>query len=344
MIQFFHGEDTFTITSDLLDIKKKFSKKYSTSAVEELHIGTGAADNDLRRRLQEVFESQGLFAKEKLVIIKDLLSRLDDLPQTQEYFFRVLENPPQHSEIIIFETEAFDKRQKAYRKLVKFAKVQEYAVPKGDELLAWMEKYLKAQGYEIEKPALIELAYRLNEETSLWQVAGELEKLKLFVAPAKRIGAPDVKLVTSQNFGYDVFALTNAVADGKVAEAIKLLGRMVSDAGAQQKTQLLQILGALASQIHSLLLVKSISDRPQDIAKKLGWKEGRVWINSKLAAKFSRAKLKQMLADLKAIDLRLKTSDEPMNLLLTLFIQKARPLPSPLARGGVRGEVELQPA
>jgi DNA polymerase III delta subunit len=94
--------------------------------------------------------------------------------------------------------------------------------------------------------------------------------------------------------------------------------------GAQEKTLAIQINGALASQIHSLLLIKNVKGSAQEMAKILDWKEGRVWINLKLAKKFTTEKLKKMLWDLKQIDLRAKTSDEPINLLLSLFIQKAK--------------------
>ena len=79
--------------------------------------------------------------------------------------------------------------------------------------------------------------------------------------------------------------------------------------------------------MQAFLLVQSFqNESPSRIAATLGWKEGRVWINQKLAGKFAGKILVGMLRDLQAIDRRLKTSEEPPKLLLTLFLQKASPL------------------
>ncbi len=47
-------------------------------------------------------------------------------------------------------------------------------------------------------------------------------------------------------------------------------------------------------------------------------------IVSKLAKQFTQEKLIRFLADLQAIDLRLKTTEEPPKLLLSLFLQKLK--------------------
>ena len=144
----------------------------------------------------------------------------------------------------------------------------------------------------------------------------------LLRAGEKIIQAADVRQLVSPNISQNVFALTNLFAEGKSVEAQRLLDDLLG-AGQQTelKTQTIQMIGALASQIRSLLLVKDLeNETPSKIAEALGWKEGRVWINSKLAKKFSKDKLASLLKDLRAMDLRLKSSEEPPKLLLSLFL------------------------
>ena len=198
-------------------------------------------------------------------------------------------------------------------------------MPVGAGLSSWIKKYLQTHGFSLDEAALSELGGRFGEEYDLWQIVSELEKLMLYCAAEKHISQASVRRTVSVNLNYDVFALTNALAEGKDKEAIAVLDHLMEEGGAQ-KSQAIQIIGALSSQLHSFLAVKNLTGNPEEKAEALGWKPGRVWINEKLAKKFATPKLKQLLFDLKQIDLRAKTSDEPIQLLLTLFIQKASPV------------------
>ena len=141
-----------------------------------------------------------------------------------------------------------------------------------------------------------------------------------------KIAFADVRDLVMPNISQNVFQLTNLFAEGRGREAVSLLEKMMSAPQASDlKSQTIQIIGGLASQIRSLLLVKDLErETPSKIAEILSWKEGRVWINSKLAKKFTKEKLLGLMRDLRALDLRLKTSEEPPKLLLSLFLQKAK--------------------
>lgn len=355
MIQFLYGEDTFTLALELRKLKASFLQKHKAAAVEEINITDDIADRDLRIKLHEVLEAQGLFAKEKLIIFRDVLDKIGQYSLSQEYLLGPSLTPPHEGgeeggrevTVVFVQQEKFDKRSKFFKFLQKSAKAKEFALPREDKLKSWIREQLGTKGFEIEPSALAELTGRFGEPYSLWQVTSELEKLMLYSNIEKKIGQNEVKDIIAPNLNYDVFSLTNAIAEGQATEAVKILEELVEEGTTQQKTQIIQIIGALASQIHSLLLVKNVSGSPQEIAKILGWKEGRVFINTRLAKKFTTEKLKKLLSDLKQIDLRAKTSDEPIKLLLTLFIQKARPASSSPGEGrmSVRtGEVELKSA
>ncbi|MDP3762632.1 MAG: hypothetical protein Q8Q97_00975, partial [bacterium] len=244
-------------------------------------------------------------------------------------------------DIIFEQTEKFDRRLKFFKNLQKQATAREFVVPQGRELGIWTENYLQKAGFTIGRDALAEFVRRMsgeNEEENLydlWQVSSELEKLMLLKSPSPGVGRvgersliqiEDVKIVVKSNITQNIFALTNLFAEGRSSEAQKLLEQLLGSGPASElKTQTIQIIGGLASQIRSLLLVKDLGrETPAKIAEKLGWKEGRVWINSKLARNFTASKLASLLRDLRALDLRLKTSEEPPKLLLSLFLQKAR--------------------
>ncbi|MDZ4244105.1 MAG: DNA polymerase III subunit delta, partial [Candidatus Doudnabacteria bacterium] len=195
-------------------------------------------------------------------------------------------------------------------------------------LETWIKNRLEKQRVKMEKSAIakfLDLLQTDDEEEiyNLWQIVSELEKLILY-SGGKNIAEGDVTKLVAPNISQNVFALTNLFAEGDSAQAIALLDDLVGRGQiAEERNQSIAIVGALASQIRSLLLVKDLEDQgPAEIAKILDWKEGRVWINLKLAKKFTKAILVKSLEDLRAIDFRLKTSEEPPKLLLSLFIQK----------------------
>ena len=346
MIQLLYGEDTYSLS---LEIKKQKSK---FSFVEELAIGD-LTDAQLKSRLVEILQSQGLFAAAKLVILKNFLTNIADYEQSAEYLLEFCGKPVSGTEVIFFQEEKADKRLKFFKALSKLANARELTIPVGNELQSWIENYLSDKGFKMENAAVTEFVSLLGQDEDerlfdLWQVAAELEKLMLLKSSPysheshythsnqgvegplrsregearekeeeRVIKVSDVKSVVKPNASQNIFRITNMFAEGNVAGAVRALEEI------DEAPQL--IIGGLASQLRSLLLVKALEgESSAKIAARLGWKEGRVWINNKLAQRFSKEKLVKLLADLKALDLRLKTSEEPPKLLLALFIQKAK--------------------
>lgn len=293
--------------------------------VEELELSSETDDSNLRSKLQEFLEGQGLFSLKKLVVLRNCLNQIHKFPGAQAYLEEALPKLDAKTTVAFVQTESTDKRLRFFKKLQGVAKVTEFITPTGKALETWIINWLKKEDWKIENEALADFSSRLGEGYTLWQVETELRKLLLASFESKLITADLVRKVVVRNTNQNIFDLTNLVAEGKIAAAVRLLEEIVSSAAISEvKPQIIQIVGALASQLRSLLLVKELEDHePREIAKILGWKEGRVWINSKLAKKFEREKLIRLLQDLKAIDFRLKTSEEPPKLLLTLFFQKA---------------------
>ncbi len=326
MIYLFYGDDTLTLLQELWTLKEKFIQKHSRQAVEELAIDAQTTDGGLRAALQGLLENPSLFALKKLVVLRDFLNELHDYPAAEAYLLTALGKLGSAVTVVFSQLQPVDRRLRFFKKLWGLATTKEFTVPSEKALETWIKNRLKKDGYEIEKPALQELLAALGAEFEMWQVEGELQKLMFYRQNDKTIKLPEVKELVSRNISASVFDLTNLVAEGKIPAAVALLEQMIATAPAtDSKDRIIQIVGALASQIRSLLLVKDLEREHQsaEIAKILDWQAGRVWINLKLAAKFNKEKLIQLLLDLKAIDFRLKTSEEPPKLLLTLFFQKA---------------------
>ncbi len=325
MVYFFYGDDTLTLLREVAHLRQTFLAKSHPQGTEEFELSGDMEDSALRSRFQELLESQGLFAREKFVVLRNLVEELADFPQSQEYLLETLPALPKTTMVVFLDTDQPDARLKFFKKLSKLAETREFVLPTLQELPKWVEKRLDAEGLRIETTALQKFLQFLGLEPTLWRVESELQKLKLFVSPRKSISADDVEVVVTPSFNQTVFSLTDSFASGDVRGSVVFLERLLMGGTASDtKTQTIQIVGALAAQLRSLLLVKDLEDRHTagEIAQILSWKEGRVWINQKLSKKFTGDRLQKMLRDLKAIDLRLKTSEESPKLLLSLFLQK----------------------
>ncbi len=326
MILLYYGQDTWSLNLELKKLKEKFLTSHPEGAIEEIVCDPQLTDELLRQLLQQTLLNLGLFSKNKFVLIRGILEEISNLKNSEAFLSDNLEKLGKNITVLFLEPGVFDKRLKLFKKLQKIATLKEFIVPQDKALVAWIQKRVADMDCEIAPEACGELISRLGEQVTLWQIENELQKLMLFARESKTITADQVRELVATSVIYDVFALTNLVAEGNVAKAVAVLERMVTGANPlEQKTQIVQIIGALASQMRSLLLVKSLEGQSTtQIAKTLGWKDGRVYINLKLSAKFSEQKLIQSLKDLKAIDFRLKTSEEPPKLLLSLFLHKAK--------------------
>lgn len=326
MIYFFYGDDSFSLLAALKSHQEKFLEKNPRGTIRQQEFTP-----DLRQ-LREVIASQGLFASGKLVILRDFVNELNKYPAMEEYLSEIITG--ESSVEIIFAESAVDRRLRFFKKLVKAAQSKQFSIPEGKALQEWIRSELARRGMSIEPAAMAKLLQNLGEDYDLWQVKNELDKLILYKSPSALsplvpsddgiggdeegvITVSDIQKVASRNLTKNVFALTDSVGRGDLSAALKVFQELDGEP--------VQVVGALAAQIRSLLLVKGLEQNSSaEIAKILGWKEGRVWINLKLAKNFSRAKLVGLLSDLRAIDRRLKSSEEPPKLLLTLFLQKAK--------------------
>jgi DNA polymerase III delta subunit len=282
--------------------------------------------------LREHLESQGLFSSAAFLTVRNLARQAKQYPKSAEFVLELAKKKqlPEDVWLVLVEEQGVDKRTVFYKQLSKLAHAREFALPAGPELKRWIGTRLRKQGFAIEEPALVKFCELMgaNQEEQLfdlWQVDSELTKLMLYKLKEKEIVLEDVSRLVRANVSQNIFNLTNLFAEGRGGEAVCLFERMIG-AGRESdlKSRAIQLIGALASQVRSLLLIKSVTGSKDEIAEQLSWKPGRVWIMTKLAGKFEAEKLRAMLADLQAIDLRLKSSEESPKLLLELFLHKAK--------------------
>jgi DNA polymerase III subunit delta len=93
------------------------------------------------------------------------------------------------------------------------------------DLKRWLERKVAAAGYEAAPGAIETLVEIVGEDLQLLE--SEVEKQLLYCLESKLLTVQSVQEMALQGRRYDVFALSNAMAEGKTGEALRVLDRIL---------------------------------------------------------------------------------------------------------------------
>ena len=212
MIYLLLGQDSFG--------KKEFIEQLRSKNKAELLVLLSPDILEIERAANE----QNLFAAKKIIIISDLLDKVD--------FAQLLEKIKNSKEDIVFQQESLDKRKTETKKILadKNLNVFEFEIPSGVELVAWVRQKSQQIDLKFEPDALNVFLERIGANQGgfgepaydLWQVNSELQKLKIFAAE-KPVNAEDIRQLVAENIDEDIFKITNAIADQNKNLTVKYL-------------------------------------------------------------------------------------------------------------------------
>ncbi len=94
----------------------------------------------------------------------------------------------------------------------------------GNEVARWIAERARARGVEFQRDAAEVLSELVGSD--LWSAAGEIDKLGQF-ASGRPVTIADVRLLTPASREADVFALVDAVVEGRAPAALRLLRQML---------------------------------------------------------------------------------------------------------------------
>ncbi len=337
-IYLFHGEDDFSLRRKIDIWKNEFAKKYTAQAVTFLD-GSEMAEGGLLKELQNQL-APSLFTSKKLLILRNVLPKKADQEKLAEFLLGLPQTAPQDYFIVFWQTTKPDGRLKFTKQFSAQVTVQEFSLPAGNSLNQWLKAMAKTLGSEISDPAVEKLAVFLGRDLAeekkiagrvidrkeafdLWQAFSELSKLS---SNSMSITPDLVASLVKPKVPDSVFALTDNIASGNRSGAFQALENSLSVSSGEEKGAFIKIVGLLSEQVRSLLNVTLLKDEglsEAQIAEKLGYSSGRVFVLSKNARNFSPDRLKKLIMELTRIDQALKSSDANPHLLLDLFIAKA---------------------
>jgi len=109
------------------------------------------------------------------------------------------------------------------KKIAPLAEVRTFPLLRGSSLKAWIQQRVKEEGGNITPQAVNLLAELIGGD--LWAMNGEIQKLILY-SQNRPISEDDVKLLVSYVQEANIFALVDAVAEGRTELAQRLLHRL----------------------------------------------------------------------------------------------------------------------
>lgn len=211
-IYFLHGEEPYFI--DVL------TKAIQDNALEESERDFNQSilygkDAEVLSLISEL-KSYPMMAERRLVIIKEA-QYFKAIEQLESY----LENPANSTIFVIcYKYKTFDARKNLKNALkngvvFKSEKVKEY------QLAEWIQQYIKTTGYELTSKACMLLIESLGND--LGRIVKELEKLAVLIEKGTIINENHIEENIGISKDYNVFELTNAVANKDNLKALKIV-------------------------------------------------------------------------------------------------------------------------
>jgi DNA polymerase III delta subunit len=267
-----------------------------------------------------------LFGGARLFVVENFSARLDP-----EIDLSKLAGSP-HTIVLV--EQSMDKRKKTTTQWLKYPDitVEEFNAPQGKDLQKWLLEQAGELGAQLQ-PAVADYLIaailppisgsRFAEPVAdLNRLDNELRKLTAY-ADGQAITKEMVDSLVARNTDVETWDIVNALADRNMKKAFVALEQFFADdASADEKSKTIQLNSVLADQFRSILLAQDfLEQRAPDssILERTGWKSGRLFIMKKLAGKFKTGQLISVLDKLERLDIELKSTTTPGQVILQLI-------------------------
>jgi DNA polymerase-3 subunit delta len=305
MITVLSGINSFALKRVLVERVADFAVAYGDIAIERLD----GAEVDMPR-MRESIQSAPFLADKKLVVLFN--------PSGNKQFIdmadAMLAGLSDTTDLIIIESKV-DKRSTYYKLLKKIPDFQEFGELDEQNLIRWVVSRAKEQGGNLSITDARFIVERVGVNQQL--VAQELDKLLLFSAYITYENIIQLVEATPQS---QIFDLIEAAFAGDVKRALGLYRDQ-----REQKVDPAQIIALMTWQLRVLALLATSSSRSlHEIVRESKLSSYTVQKGQSVALRLNISRLKQLVAELLAIDVRSKREnidlDEALQNYLFTFV------------------------
>jgi len=254
MLYILFGPNEFSLREELGRIKDGLGDRESLESNTTIFEGKQVSFN----QLMDACMALPFLGSHRLIIVERLLARFEgdkvelekgEGEKWREFEKRVGYMPP--STVLILIDGPIKKDNALLKALAPLASVKGFPLLRGATLEGWVRGRVK-EGKGTISPEAVRMLTSLVGE-NLWILSSEIEKLLLYTA-GRRIEAGDVKVVVSYAREASVFAMVDALIEGRAARAAPLLHQLLQEGDTAP-----YLLVMITRQLRLLVQVKELS-------------------------------------------------------------------------------------
>jgi DNA polymerase-3 subunit delta len=235
MFYILYGQDDFSLNQAVEKIKADLGDREmvatNTTSLEGQHLTL----SELRNKC----DAAPFLSSHRLVIVGGLLGRFE-VKQARprsgkgesrnglgewEGLASYIEHIPETTVLVLVDEEVKG-HNPLLKKLSSLAEVRIFPFMRGRDLKAWIQQRVREEGGDITPQAVNLLAELIGGD--LWAMNGEIQKLLLY-SQERPISEDDVRKLVSYVQEANIFALVDAVAEGRTELAQRILHRLYDD-------------------------------------------------------------------------------------------------------------------
>lgn len=320
VIYILHGDDEFTITQQIAELKSKIDPP----SAAELNTTVLDGRTFTLNALVNASNSMPFLANRRLVILNSLWGIINAEVSKQKFLEILIAVPPTTALVLTFD-ESLTKREMRKRNqthwLEKWANeagsrvfIREYLIPQGAFLVDWIQHRAEELGGQMDPMAAMRLADWIGDDIRL--ADQEIRKLLEYVNHARSVTVADVENVSLDVREGDIFKLVDSLGSRRSQEALEVFHRLQEDQDNQA------IFGMVVRQFRLIIQAREILDQGGGEAELINRLGLSPFVARKVISQsrnFSTAAVKRIYHQLLEIDIAQKTSEMDLGLNLDLF-------------------------
>ena len=235
MFYILYGLDDFSLNQAVENIKADLGDREMVATSTTSLEGKNLTLSELRNKC----DAAPFLSSHRLVIVDGLLGRFEvkqSRPRSGkgksgnglgewEGLASYIKQIPETTVLVLLDEEVKG-HNPLLKKLSPLAEVRTFPLLRGRDLKAWIQQRVKEEGGNITPQAVNLLAELIGGD--LWAMNGEIQKLLLY-SQERPISEDDVRQLVSYVQEANIFALVDAVAEGRTELAQRILHRLYRD-------------------------------------------------------------------------------------------------------------------
>ena len=222
------------------------------------------------QQIIESCETLPMMSDYRLIIVRDCAltqnGKAKDEAQESAALCEYLPRVPETTCLLFDLGDGVDKRKKLAQALMKLPGAVSFDALADVQLARWMGQPLRPLGKRMDRAACEALAFTSGRDLTM--LSGELQKLAAYVGERTEITTQDIDQVATHTAECTVFAMVDAITEGRAQQAFELLGVLLQ--GGEQRIGILAMITRQYRQMMHLSAMLSERTPQAQQAKLLG--------------------------------------------------------------------------